>query len=220
MSDKRTKEQSTGFMSRGVRAGREAVESLWRDGVRRTLASLMRRGFRRSTSQVYIMRGAAGAVAVPPELAIACVAADDRTRREADLRASGAADDVHLFARGAVCYIAYWEGAPAGAGWLFRVSYLLRRAGLGPRACYLGGFQVREAYRGRGIYPALLRTMCRDALREGLVPYIDTTADNVASRKGIIKAGFEPYGTLKVIVAAGVIVRCRLQRLNDGTVSA
>ena len=215
MSGESNQGQPAGFGRRVARAAREAVEAMRHEGVRRTLAGLARRGFRRSTSVVYVMPGTPPGAVEPAALTIACVTADDRERCAADLRASGAADDLHLFARGAVCYIAYWDGVPVGAGWLFRVSYLLRKAGLGSRACYLGGFQVREAYRGRGIYPALLRAMCRDAAREGLVPYIDTTPDNAASRRGIVKAGFERCGTLRVVVVAGAIVHCRLHRAAD-----
>lgn len=179
-------------------------------GIRGCGKLIASRLFRRSRSLLFCCREAPDSPTLPPELTIQRVTkAADASLRE-DLLQAGAGDDLHLFDRGAVCYLARWAGQPVGAGWLFRESYLLAHAGCSVNGRYLGGFQVVETHRGKGIYTALLKVMAADVLPNGKVPYIDTTADNLASRRGIEKAGFTCVGTLQVTILLGLIIHCRV----------
>jgi GNAT superfamily N-acetyltransferase len=179
-------------------------------GIRAVGAFLGSRLYRRSQSLLFCCRELPALPVLPPDLSIERITAGEADDFLQDLLRAGAGEDLHLFGRGAVCYLARWSGEPAGAGWVFADSYLLRRAGLGGKARYLGACQVAEAFRGRGIYTNLLRTMANDALAAGFEPYIDTSCDNVASQRGILKAGFVHKGMLSAIVLFGFIVNCTI----------
>lgn len=179
-------------------------------GMRAVSSFLLPRLYRRSQSLLFCCHKLQDLPVLPSGLTFERITAGEADGFREDLLRAGAGDDLHLFGRGAVCYLARWAGEPAGAGWVFADSYLLRRAGLGGKARYLGAFQVAEAFRGRGIYTNLLRTMANDALAAGVEPYIDTSCDNIASQHGILKAGFVHAGMLNAIVLFGFIVNCTI----------
>lgn len=60
-------------------------------------------------------------------------------------------------------------------------------------------FYTLEPYRGRGLYPALLRTMCQFACVSGCAPdlLIWCHRSNHASVRGIQKAGFDELGGVR-----------------------
>ena len=205
----------TKVISRILRGLSDILFQLRKGGFKAAWQLLTSRLYRRSVSLLYFCRTVASPAPIPPELTIEVVTADKASAFHSDLVSAGAVNDLRLFERGATCYLARWAGVPVGAGWLFRESYLLERAGCEPNARYLGAFQVAERARGKGIYTALLSTMCRDVLKAGNIPYIDTTPGNIASQRGIEKAGFTCLGTLRTTVVLGVIVRCRLGVLLD-----
>lgn len=202
--------QSSGVTCRVWQLVRAFSALVSRDGFRAAWEVFRERIYRRSASLFFRCATLPGAVVSPPELTIEVIDSTSAKSLRSDLMEAGAGDDFRLFERGAVCYLARWSGLPAGAGWCFRESYLLRRARCGKSARYLAAFQVAEVFRGRGIYTHLLRRMLADVFAQKGVAYIDTTSDNLASRRGIEKAGFTCLGTLHTTLLLGVIIRCRL----------
>lgn len=60
-----------------------------------------------------------------------------------------------------------------------------------PRGIHIGPCRTDEAYRGRGLYPTLLRRILHDY--RDRTCYIFCSESNAASLRGIEKAGFKPY---------------------------
>ena len=64
--------------------------------------------------------------------------------------------------------------------------------------CYWIFFcRTREAYRGRGLYGAVLRHLTSRARRQGgggQPIYIDTEAGNYSAQRGVLSSGFVPKG--------------------------
>jgi len=55
---------------------------------------------------------------------------------------------------------------------------------------------VKEKYRGKNIYPTMLKILCQKLFSDFKIKriWIDTETYNIASFKGIEKVGFKPYG--------------------------
>lgn len=123
---------------------------------------------------------------------------------------AGAGDDLRNFDAGALCYLARLRGCPVGLGWSFKDSPLLRRLRL-KTGIYTGGFHVIEPARGHGIYQALLRRIAADVSATGCVLYAEASPDNVASRRGLARAGFVEVGYLETQIVAGIIVWCKVR---------
>ena len=67
--------------------------------------------------------------------------------------------------------------------------------------------ETRPAWRGRGIYPWLLQEAVLRLKAPGARIWILSEPDNPASRRGILKAGFQPKGTLEVSACLGILSR-------------
>ncbi len=100
-------------------------------------------------------------------------------------------------------------------GWLQPWRCVRREFGfLSNEGICLGPYWTNPAWRGCGVYGRMLRhslAICRE--RFGKTPlYIWARSENVASVRGIERAGFAPVGTFRVVTAlAGLIryhVRC------------
>lgn len=200
----------TGYGARAASVLRRAARDLRAGNARGAARDLARRVCSWSRSLLYVREAGAIEVDAPSALRIECIRAAEFGPRRQDLERAGALPDAELFDRGAACYLAWWQGQPAGCGWRYARSRLLERLGLAPGAVYAGNFHVREEARGRGIYPALLRQMCRDEAGAGVRMYVQTSRSNHASRRGLEKAGFRCIGELRVLVLAGCIVHCRI----------
>lgn len=153
--------------------------------------------------------------ALPEGIHIDAIPPDAARGRRDEVVAAGAGITVLNFDRRAVCYLAYVEGEPAGAGWWFPESRLLHCMGLDGRGAYLGGFLVRPDFRGRGLYPLLLQTICHRAIRAEHSAFSETGLQNHASRRGLEKAGFVLQGRLRQTALAGLLVSCRLKKLGS-----
>ncbi len=108
--------------------------------------------------------------------------------------------------RGHQPWLAWIDEEPAGWGWVATreagISELGIEIDLGSDERYLWDFVTPPAWRGRGIYTALLHTILD---RDGAARYwIGHDEGNVASARGITKAGFRQVGTA--------------QRLEDGRI--
>ncbi len=96
-------------------------------------------------------------------------------------------------------YLARLDGVPVAYGWV-----ATRRASIGalgiafsvlPGNRYLWDFVTLPRWRGRGIYPRLLQAILK---REGQAGrfWIGHDAPNIASARGILKAGFTSVGEI------------------------
>ncbi len=106
-----------------------------------------------------------------------------------------------FFHGGSAWWTYAWMSRPSTAG----PCHLPRWAGrLG---CYWIFYcRTREAHRGRGLYGAAMGRLIAQARAEDPDAdiFIDTTARNDASRRAIIKAGFEPSGVALVLDVPGL----------------
>lgn len=104
------------------------------------------------------------------------------------------------FDAGHRAYIALWQGAPAGWGWVATRSAEIGELGsvfevpAGER--YLWNFVTLSAYRGLGIYPRLLEAIVNAEAAEAELFWIIYAPENHASGAGIRKAGFRSVAEL------------------------
>lgn len=90
-------------------------------------------------------------------------------------------------------YIAFLAEQPAGYGWSADRTVGVGDIDwpLGPPDRGLWDFATLPAFRGRGIYPHLLQAILRAEEAEAARFWIGHRADNNASERGIVKAGFQ-----------------------------
>jgi len=100
-------------------------------------------------------------------------------------------------AEGHTPYLAWLDGTPVASGWLATREAAIGELGLAfalpPGNRYLWDFVTLPPWRGRGIYPRILQDMLR---RETSAQrfWVGHDLDNVASARGILKAGFVAVG--------------------------
>ncbi len=99
-----------------------------------------------------------------------------------------------------MAFVAYINNQPAAFGWMARdnakIGELNHELILPTGNRYLWNFRTLEAYRGLGIYPALLQYILQNGDDEATKFWIIHAPENNASLKGIQKAGFEYVGKL------------------------
>jgi GNAT superfamily N-acetyltransferase len=104
------------------------------------------------------------------------------------------------FAQGHRAYVAYLDGEPAAWGWVAIRSASIGELGSSFRIPegerYLWNFVTRPEYRGRGIYPRLLRAILESEAYDAERFWIAYAPENHASASGIAKAGFVPVAEL------------------------
>jgi hypothetical protein len=99
-----------------------------------------------------------------------------------------------------VAFVAYINNVPAAFGWMARGKALIGELNhelilpVGDR--YLWNFRTMEAFRGLGIYPALLQYIIQYENAKANRFWIIHAPENNASLKGIKKAGFQFVGKL------------------------
>lgn len=143
-------------------------------------------------------------VKMPDFLRIIKIDADSRREYESDLIRSQLDSDIRFFDRGATCFMAYLGGWPVAVGWAFRNGNLLHCLGYPKNAVYLGGFFVKKAARGQGIYPLMSRYICSTIPTSASVALAETSCDNFAAKRGLVKTGFVKKGRYRVVLIAGI----------------
>jgi hypothetical protein len=101
-------------------------------------------------------------------------------------------------ARGDECVVVRsQEGELAGYTWVGqRTDFPLTR---GERVSYVHDGTIYPEFRGKGIFPILLANTCvcgKNQQAEHLPIVADCLVVNYASRRGLVKAGFEPFGRI------------------------
>lgn len=111
-------------------------------------------------------------------------------------------DATNRLANGNLAFVAYINDQPAAFGWMARdnakIGELNHEFVLPTGNRYLWNFRTLEAYRGLGIYPALLQYILQNGDNSANRFWIIHAPENNASLKGITKAGFEYVGKLYV----------------------
>lgn len=111
--------------------------------------------------------------------------------------------------RGDECYVAFLEGKLVHYSWVqSRGWHYIGPAGryrrVRPGEFWIYHCRTAEQARGRGLYPAVLSTILRRFAERGFqTGWIYTTAANVASQKGIIKAGWRLDSIDRALVLMG-----------------
>jgi hypothetical protein len=157
--------------------------------------------------------------ALPPLTGLVAGPADD----DRSLAALAAIDPGEVAARrgaGHRPYLARLAGEPVACGWSTWSAVEIGEIGLTftlpPGERYLWGFVTVGPERGRGIYPHLLQAILRHEGTGDARYWIGHTPDNLASARGIQKAGFRRVGDVYLLVPgrfalvpAGPIERAR-----------
>ena len=105
-------------------------------------------------------------------------------------------------------YVARLDDVPVAYGWVAGAGATIGELGVSftlPRGDrYLWDFVTLPAWRGRGIYPHLLRAIITAEAAAGAARlWIIHAPENPASARGITKAGFAPVGELSFRAAGG-----------------
>ncbi|HZW69423.1 MAG TPA: N-acetyltransferase [Hanamia sp.] len=99
-----------------------------------------------------------------------------------------------------VAFVAYVNNQPAAFGWMAtqkaKIGELNHEIVLPEGNRYLWNFRTLEAFRGLGIYPALLQYIIQSEIERAERFWIIHAPENKSSLSGIIKAGFQFVGTL------------------------
>ena len=102
------------------------------------------------------------------------------------------------------CYTVFINSELAHVTWLFKNKLLTKQ--LGEKNAYtVGDSLTNEKYRGKGIYPFVLRTIAK-ATSKDIIIYVEP--DNIASVRGIEKAGFKKKYSFSMIRFLGVKLWC------------
>lgn len=112
------------------------------------------------------------------------------------------------------CYRVEAKGQTAHLSWLHKEVRLPRRFGFDGSVPVIGDCHTPERFRGRSIYPQVLRFIARDVARRTSKPvYILVSPDNAASVRGIEKAGFRRLARLRGTRVAGWVLGKSVERL-------
>ena len=113
----------------------------------------------------------------------------------------GKASVLERFSGGRRCYVTCIDGAIAGYAWVSLKEEWISELGmsllLAPGDAYIWDCGTLPAYRGQGLYPALLVYIQSSLRTEGLSRvWIGADTDSVPSQKGIARAGFRPIADI------------------------
>jgi GNAT superfamily N-acetyltransferase len=118
----------------------------------------------------------------------------------ASLTNLGVIDVRARLAAGNRCYVASIRGTSVAYGWAAAgdasIGELSISFGVAAQDRYLWDFKTLPQWRGLGIYPRLLQAILRQEGLEAVRFWIINAPENVASARGIDKAGFRVVGDL------------------------
>ncbi len=120
-------------------------------------------------------------------------------------------------AAGRRAYVVCAEGSVVAYGWVSfgdeQIAELERTIRVGPGEAYVWDCATLPAWRGRGLYPALLQAVARDLAAEGVGwVWVAAKADNAASLRGFVKAGYRRIARIRY---ARLLIWRRLAVLGD-----
>lgn len=148
--------------------------------------------------------------ALAPLPGFACEALSDPARIAGDIGIDAHEASAWL-AAGHRCYLARVGAAIAGYGWSATARAQIGELGLAftlPEANrYLWGFETLLDWRGKGVYPHLLQAIMRREAEEAARFWIGHEPGNLASARGIQRAGFKRTGELYVLPGGALELR-------------
>jgi hypothetical protein len=107
-------------------------------------------------------------------------------------------------------YVAFYKNEPAAFGWSGAgkafVGELNHEMIMPIQHKYLWNFRTLEKFRGLGIYPQLLQHILRSESHGTKCFWILHSPENIASQKGILKAGFQLISQVSIKNLDRVIV--------------
>jgi GNAT superfamily N-acetyltransferase len=141
----------------------------------------------------------------PPELTVELDPPPAEIQRIVDL---GTDEIEQRFIEGNRAVLARIEGEPAASGWSTSGRVTIGELGLDfslpPGNRYLWDFVTLPGWRGRGIYPQLLQAfLYGEAGVERF--WVGHDLENVASARGILKAGFLTVGEVYAVSGVGPV---------------
>lgn len=119
------------------------------------------------------------------------------------------ADLAGRFSAGHRAFVAWLDGRPVAYGWVATARAEIGELGLTfklpPADRYLWDFFTLPPWRGLGIYPRLLQAILQ---REGAAErfWVGHDAPNLASRRGILKAGFQEVGRVHQMAGGDLVL--------------
>jgi CelD/BcsL family acetyltransferase involved in cellulose biosynthesis len=207
---------------------RRLRQALQRDGVARFAAKRLRqliRAFAFQRDEVIVFRHSGPAVRPPgavPVLEIVplrfSLLADTALRYPETL----GPDDLEMFhariAGGDRGVVALYRGGVAHVAWVGKRSAIVAGTETGPHcslplpqeASVIYGCWTPDEFRGLGVYPAVLQSLVQAEKEAGRDVWIYCLRQNLASRAGILKAGFAEQARLLRIRWFRRLERCRV----------
>lgn len=199
------------YLAKVQRTLREAETVRRTNGAIAACAFLRRYLYSQSTMVLFESRNKNLVLPLPIGFEVVKVATADKAAHLQAIDEAGAGSDVSNFDRGAVAYLLTVGRTGVAIGWRFMSSPLFAPLGYDSRSTiYLGGYHVRNEHRGRGLYPYLVQRMFTDA-ESAQCAIAETAVGNVASQRGLAKAGFTQRGTVRRTTLCGSLIRCRLE---------
>jgi RimJ/RimL family protein N-acetyltransferase len=114
-------------------------------------------------------------------------------------------DGLKRLHRGDGCYTVNIDGHLAHYSWVQRAgTHRIDEAGMSMPVesgeFWIYHCRTAESARGKGLYPATLERIVADHFADGYsTAWIYTTRENIASQKGILRAGFSLVATLSAV---------------------
>ena len=114
-------------------------------------------------------------------------------------------DAVGRFQRGDLCYLAYLDGRLAHYSWVQRsglhpITEAGRSIPVAADEFWIYHCLTADWARGQRTYPTTLQRIVAEHFANGYATaWIYTSQENIASQKGILRAGFEFVSTLKAL---------------------
>jgi RimJ/RimL family protein N-acetyltransferase len=155
-----------------------------------------------------ISRPAGWKATLPVDEGVRCeLLLPENVSRLSEIEPFDVSEGLQRLRRGDCCYTVCTDGQPVHFSWV-------QRSGLHPISD--GGVSIPTGNgefwiyhcstvkwaRGKGIYPATLKRIVEDHFSAGYgIAWIYTTRSNIASQRGILRAGFSKVATLRAIRA-------------------
>jgi hypothetical protein len=113
------------------------------------------------------------------------------------------------------CYLVTIDGQMAHLSWLHWSVRLPRQCGFDGTVPVIGDCHTFERFRGKAIYPRVLRYIARDVAARAAATsvYVLVSPSNLSSVRGIEKAGFRRLARLRGIRFAGLLLGRQVERL-------
>ncbi len=111
---------------------------------------------------------------------------------------------------GKFCYIFYAEDKYAHESWLMYDVLLPAQFGLNTGFPVIGDCLTADQFKGKSIYPYVIGKIAEEIKVKNGGAYISVDSDNIASIRGIEKAGFRKTGRVKGLKILGVFLYKKL----------